>query len=95
MFFNEKGKHNQAHMEPLYEQINKQLEKGQKKENGFQVAGPIKTLSAKGIKDFNVILDIVELIMALAEQYDTEIADEVAEKMSTVKDVVEYINNNK
>ena len=40
-------------------------------------------------------LDIVELIMALEEKYDTEIADEVAEKMSTVKDVVEYINNNK
>ena len=40
-------------------------------------------------------LDIVELIMALEEKYDTEIADEVAEKMVTVKDVVEYINNNK
>ena len=40
-------------------------------------------------------LDIVELIMALEEKYDTEIADEVAEKMVTVKDLVEYINNNK
>lgn len=40
-------------------------------------------------------LDIVELIMALEEKYDTEIADEVAEKMATVKDVVEYISQNK
>lgn len=36
-------------------------------------------------------LDIVELIMALEEEFNMEIPDEDAEKVSTVKDVVEYI----
>lgn len=38
-------------------------------------------------------LDIVELIMALEEEFDTEIPDEEAEKISTVKDAVDYIKN--
>lgn len=54
------------------------------------------TMEASFIDDLGAdSLDIVELIMALEEKYDTEIADEVAEKMVTVKDVVEYINNKK
>jgi len=54
------------------------------------------TMEASFIDDLGAdSLDIVELIMALEEKYDTEIADEVAEKMATVKDVVDYINNNK
>jgi acyl carrier protein len=36
-------------------------------------------------------LDIVELIMALETEFDLEIPDEDAEKISTVNDVVEYI----
>lgn len=36
-------------------------------------------------------LDIVELIMALEEEYDMEIPDEDAEKIQTVEDVVSYI----
>jgi acyl carrier protein len=36
-------------------------------------------------------LDIVELIMALEEEFDMEIPDEEAEKISSVGDVVEYI----
>lgn len=36
-------------------------------------------------------LDIVELIMALEEEYDIEIPDEDVEKIATVGDVVEYI----
>ena len=36
-------------------------------------------------------LDIVELIMALEEEFDTEIPDSDAEKIVTVGDVVEYI----
>lgn len=40
-------------------------------------------------------LDIVELIMALEEEFDMEIPDEDAEKISTVGNVIEYIKNNK
>lgn len=36
-------------------------------------------------------LDIVELIMALEEEFDLEIPDEEAEKFPTVGNVVEYI----
>jgi acyl carrier protein len=36
-------------------------------------------------------LDIVELVMALEEEYDMEISDEEAEKIRTVQDVVSYI----
>ena len=36
-------------------------------------------------------LDIVELIMALEEEYDMEIPDEEAEKIQTVEDVTKFI----
>lgn len=36
-------------------------------------------------------LDVVELIMALEEEFDMEIPDEDAEKIKTVGDAVEYI----
>ena len=39
-------------------------------------------------------LDTVELVMALEEKFDLEIADEDAEKISTVNEAVEYINSN-
>ena len=39
-------------------------------------------------------LDIVELIMALEEEFDMEIPDANAEKIVTVADVVEYIKSN-
>ncbi len=39
-------------------------------------------------------LDIVELIMALEEEFDMQIPDSEAEKILTVNDVVEYIKNN-
>lgn len=38
-------------------------------------------------------LDVVELIMALEEEFDIEIPDEDAEKATKVGDVVEYINS--
>lgn len=38
-------------------------------------------------------LDLVELIMALEEEFSTEISDEDAEKISTVNDAVSYIEN--
>lgn len=40
-------------------------------------------------------LDIVELIMAFEEEFNIEIPDEVAEKIKTVKDAVEYIDKEK
>jgi len=39
-------------------------------------------------------LDIVELIMALEEEYDIEISDEDAEKIKTVGDAVKYVGDN-
>lgn len=39
-------------------------------------------------------LDIVELIMAFEEEFDMEIPEAEAEKISSVGDVVEYIQNN-
>ena len=36
-------------------------------------------------------LDLVELIMAMEEEFGTEIADEEAEKLRTVQDVVNFI----
>ena len=38
-------------------------------------------------------LDLVELIMAMEEAFDTEIADEVAEKIITVQDAINHINS--
>ncbi|BDX06645.1 acyl carrier protein [Planctobacterium marinum] len=40
-------------------------------------------------------LDTVELVMALEEEFDTEIPDEEAEKITTVQSAVDYINANK
>lgn len=39
-------------------------------------------------------LDIVELIMALEEEFDIEIPDSEAEKITIVGDAVDYIKNN-
>lgn len=38
-------------------------------------------------------LDLVELIMAMEEAFDIEIPDEDAEKIVTVQDAVDYVNN--
>jgi len=38
-------------------------------------------------------LDLVELIMAMEEEFDIEIPDEDAESISTVEDVLEYIDS--
>ena len=40
-------------------------------------------------------LDIVELIMAFEEEFNIEIPDDVAEKIKTVKDPVDYIDSTK
>ncbi|MCH8086645.1 MAG: acyl carrier protein [Chloroflexi bacterium] len=56
-------------------------------------------LSASFVDDLNAdSLDLVELIMALEEEFSDgdrklEIADEDAEKILTVKDAVDYVND--
>ena len=53
------------------------------------------TLEASFIDDLGAdSLDIVELVMALEEEFHIEIPDADAEKVVTVNDVVEYIKEN-
>jgi len=39
-------------------------------------------------------LDTVELVMALEEEFECEIPDEEAEKITTVKEAIDYVNAN-
>ena len=58
------------------------------------VADTAVTMEASFIDDLGAdSLDIVELIMALEEEFDTEIPDSDAEKVVTVGDVVDYIKD--
>ena len=58
------------------------------------VADTAVTMEASLIDDLGAdSLDIVELIMALEEEFDTEIPDADAEKIVTVGDVVDYIKD--
>ena len=59
------------------------------------VAEASVTMEASFIDDLGAdSLDIVELVMALEEEFDIEIPDADAEKVTTVGDVVEYIKEN-
>lgn len=50
------------------------------------------TLEASFIEDLGAdSLDIVELIMALEEEFEIEVPDEDAEKLTTVGSAVQYI----
>ena len=40
-------------------------------------------------------LDTVELVMALEEEFETEIPDEEAEKITTVQAAIDYVNSHK
>jgi acyl carrier protein len=54
------------------------------------------TSGASFIEDLGAdSLDIVELVMALEEEYEMEISDEDAEKIKTVQDVIKYIESHK
>jgi len=49
---------------------------------------------AKFVEDLGAdSLDVVELVMALEEKFDIEIPDDEAEKIATLKDVVDYIES--
>ena len=53
------------------------------------------TMEASFIDDLGAdSLDIVELVMAIEEEFDIEIPDTDAEKVVTVGDVVDYIEEN-
>jgi len=54
------------------------------------------TLQASFVDDLGAdSLDTVELVMALEEEFETEIPDEDAEKITTVQQAVDYINAHK
>lgn len=60
------------------------------------VAENAVTMEASFIDDLGAdSLDIVELIMALEEEFDIEIPDADAEKIVSVGDVVDYIKDHK
>ena len=51
------------------------------------------TMDASFQEDLNAdSLDLVELVMSLEEEFGTEISDEDAEKIRTVQDAVDYID---
>ena len=53
------------------------------------------TIEASFVDDLGAdSLDTVELVMALEEEFECEIPDEDAEKISKVQDAIDYINNN-
>ena len=59
------------------------------------VADTAVTMEASFIDDLGAdSLDIVELVVAIAEEFDIEIPDSDAEKVVTVGDVVDYIKEN-
>ncbi len=50
--------------------------------------------SASFVEDLGAdSLDTVELVMALEEEFETEIPDEEAEKISTVQAAIDYVTN--
>ena len=54
------------------------------------------TAAASFIDDLGAdSLDIVELVMAFEEEFGVEIPDDAAEKITTVHDAIDYIDQNK
>ena len=52
------------------------------------------TMDSSFVDDLNAdSLDMVELVMAMEQEFDVYIPDEVAEKVGTVGDAVEYIKS--
>ncbi len=52
------------------------------------------TMEASFVEDLGAdSLDTVELVMAFEETFNVEIPDEDAEKITKVKDAIEYIKN--
>ncbi len=51
--------------------------------------------SASFVEDLGAdSLDTVELVMALEEEFETEIPDDKAEKITTIQEAIDYIESN-
>ena len=63
--------------------------------NNLPDAGEIKS-DSKFIEDLGAdSLTLVELVMAFEEEFDVEVPDEDAEKLTSVSEVVKYITSKK
>ena len=61
----------------------------------LSVAEDKVTDDASFVNDLNAdSLDTVELVMALEEEFECAIPDEEAEKITTVKQAIDYVKNN-
>lgn len=62
----------------------------------FNISEDEITLSTSFTDDLNAdSLDVFQVIMAIEEEFEMEISNDEAEKVSTVGDVVEYIKQEK
>lgn len=62
----------------------------------FNISENEITLALSFIDDLNTdSLDLFQIIMAVEEEFELEISSEAAEKISTVRDIVEYIKQEK
>lgn len=60
--------------------------------NQLEIKEEEATMEASFVDDLGAdSLDTVELVMALEEEFDTEIPDEEAEKIRTIQQAVDYI----
>jgi acyl carrier protein len=76
----------EPHMSSIEERVRKLIceQLGVKEEDVKDDASFVEDLGADS-------LDTVELVMALEEEFETEIPDEEAEKITTVREAIEYV----
>ncbi|WP_285520306.1 acyl carrier protein [Wolbachia pipientis] len=85
--------------------MNSELAKSTREDIEEKVKKIILEHISKDVEKFNISsklsehgtdsLDAVEIIMAAEEEFGIEIPDEDAQKMETMEQIVEYINNKK
>ncbi|MCQ2482485.1 MAG: acyl carrier protein [Clostridia bacterium] len=62
--------------------------------NQLGVDESLITMDSSFVDDLNAdSLDMVELVMAMEQEFDVSIPDEVAEKVSTVGEAIEFVKN--